>query len=201
MPQKFATVQEYLSSLPEDRREALEAIRRVVNANRDKKLREGIQYNVIGWFVPHSLFPAGYHCDPSQPLPFAGLASQKSHIGLYMMCTYVGARSGEHKKWLEDSFRASGKKLDMGAACIRFKKLADVPLDIVGQAFARVTVDEYIGQYTQVLAQQALAKKTKGDAKKTAKPAAKTIAKKASGKPAGKAPTKAAKKLSKKAKG
>ena len=89
MQSKASTVSEYLASLPEDRRKALNALRKVIKANLDKGFQEGMQYGMIGYFVPHEVYPAGYHCDPKQPLPFASVASQKNHIGIYLFCLYT----------------------------------------------------------------------------------------------------------------
>ncbi|MEZ5977343.1 MAG: DUF1801 domain-containing protein [Planctomycetota bacterium] len=136
MKSSATTVDAYLASLPADRREAIEAVRAVVRKNLDRKIAEGVQYGMVGWFVPHSVYPAGYHCDPKQPLPFASLASQKSHMALYLFCIYGDA---EEKARFVEEWKATGKKLDMGASCVRFKKLEDVPLDVVGRAIERMT--------------------------------------------------------------
>lgn len=88
MQSKASTVPEYLVSLPEDRRNALDSLRKVFAANMDPLFEEGMQYGMIGYYLPHRVYPAGYHCDPKQPLPFAGLASQKNHLSLYLMCLY-----------------------------------------------------------------------------------------------------------------
>jgi hypothetical protein len=144
MSAKPATVEDYLASLPEDRRDALEAVRRVILKNLPKGYEEGIQYNMIGYFVPHSVYPAGYHCDPTQPLPFASIASQKNHMGLYLFCIYTDPQAKERfvKEW-----KATGRKLDMGASCVRFRKIEDVPLDVLGAAIKRVPVKDFIAAY------------------------------------------------------
>ena len=144
MPNKPATVAEYLAALPEDRRRAVEAVRQVILKNLDQDFEEGIQYRMIGYYVPHRVYPAGYHCDPTQPLTYAGLASQKNHMSLYLMCIYG---HNETNNWFLKAYKATGKKLDMGKSCIRFKKLDDLPLDVIGQAIARVPVDKYIQAY------------------------------------------------------
>ena len=149
MQSKATTVAQYIAELPDDRREAISKVREVVLKNMDKTFMEGMNYGMIGWYVPHSVFPAGYHCDPSKPLPFAGLASQKQHMSLYMMSAYGDV--GE-EKWIREQFKKAGKKLDMGKCCIRFKKLEDLPLDVIGEAFRRVTAKEYIARYEKVLA-------------------------------------------------
>ena len=176
------TVQEYLDNLPEDRRETLLAIRKVILANLDKDYEEGIQYGMIGYYVPHRVFPPGYHCDPKQPLPFAGIASQKNHLALYLMCVYG---STELDTWFRDAWTKTGKKLDMGKGCVRFKKLSDVPLDVVGETIKRVPTKKYVETYQATLGATKSAKKSakKDDdndapAKAPAKKAAtKTVAK------------------------
>jgi len=141
MQSKATTVEQYLSELPEDRRQAIEAVRRVILENLDKDYEEGIQYGVIGYYVPHRVHPAGYHCDPRQPLPFAGLASQKNYMSLYLMCVYGDS---DHSKWFQDAWAKTGKKLDMGKACIRYKKVDDLALDVIAEAIRRVPVRTYI---------------------------------------------------------
>jgi Domain of unknown function (DU1801) len=149
MPLKPASVKEYLDSLPEDRRKAISKVRAAVNKGLQKGYKEGVQYGMIGWHVPHSLFPAGYHCDPKQPLPFACLANQKNYMSLYLMCVY--GDQGQ-RKWFEAEWRKTGKKLDMGKSCIRFKSAEDVPLDLVTEAVARVPVDAFLAHYADALA-------------------------------------------------
>ncbi len=167
MQSKATTVQAYLDSLPEDRRDALNAVRQVILKNLDKTFREGMQYGMIGYFVPHETYPAGYHCDPKQPLPYAGLASQKGHMSLYLMGLYVGSDAGvEHPDaaWFQNAWLATGKKLDMGKACVRFKKLDDVPLEVIGEAFRRLPAKLYIERYEGVLGGSRAAKGAKGAA-------------------------------------
>lgn len=149
MTSKAATVDEYLAELPEDRREALQAIRRVVNSNLGSGFEEGMQYGMIGWFVPHSVYPAGYHCDPKQPLPFMGLASQKNHIGFYAFCIYTDSKV---KDWFVDEFQKAGKRLDMGKSCIRFKKLEAIPLELLGQLTSKISVEKFIQSYEEARA-------------------------------------------------
>lgn len=149
MPAKPATVEEYLATLPEDRRAAVEAVRKVILKNLGKGFEEGMQYGMIGYYVPHSVYPAGYHCDPKQPLPYAGLASQKNSISLYLMGLYG---SPEDDAWFREAWGKTGKKLDMGKSCVRFKKLEDVPLDVIGQAIKRIPAKTYIERYEATLA-------------------------------------------------
>src|SRR5438445_13872985 len=111
MQSKATNVAQYLSGLPVERRAALEAVRKVLLANLDKDYEEGMQYGMIGYYVPHRVFPAGYDCDPRQPLPFAGLASQKNQMSLYVMCAYG---EGPLAEWFREAWAKTGKKLDMG---------------------------------------------------------------------------------------
>jgi hypothetical protein len=148
MQSKATTVEQYLASLPEDRRKALSAVRDVILENLDESYEEGMQYGMIGYYVPHKVFPAGYHCDPKQPLPFASLASQKSHMAVYLMCNY-----GQPKQetWFREAWAKTGKKLDMGKSCVRFKKLEDVALEVIGEAIRRSPAKAYIQHYESVI--------------------------------------------------
>ncbi len=139
----------YLAELAPERREALEAVRAVVLKNLDNQFSEGMQYGMIGYFVPHSVYPAGYHCDPKQPLPFAALASQKNHMSLYLMCVYADPALDE---WFRAEWARTGKKLDMGKGCIRFKTLEDLPLALIGKTIRRVTAKKFLAHYERVLA-------------------------------------------------
>jgi len=143
------TVNAYLAQLTEDRREVLQAVRAVILENLPKGYEEGIQYGMIGYYVPHNVYPRGYHCDPRQPLPFASLASQKNHMALYLMGIYGNP---EQEDWFRKAWIKSGKKLDMGKSCVRFKKLEDVPLQVIGQAVKRVPVAKLIAHYEAILA-------------------------------------------------
>jgi hypothetical protein len=151
MQSKATTVKDYLASLPAERRDAVQALRKVILANLGKGFEEGMQYGMIGYCVPHSLYPAGYHCDPKQPLPFASLASQKNHMSFSLMSVYLDP---EEERWFKAAWQKSGKKLDMGKACVRFKRLEDVPLEVVGQAFARTSAAQYIQRYEAILAER-----------------------------------------------
>jgi hypothetical protein len=152
------TVKDYLAELPDDRRAALQAVRDVIVKNLDKDFEEGMQYGMIGYYVPHSIYPPGYHCDPRQPLPFAHLASQKNHMALYLMCVYADQ---DQRKSFEVEWKTSGKKLDMGKSCVRFKKLDDLALDVIGKAIRRVSARQHIEVFERVLSsrQKAPAKK------------------------------------------
>ncbi|MDA0947373.1 MAG: DUF1801 domain-containing protein [Planctomycetota bacterium] len=148
MPTKPTTVEAYLASLPEDRREAIEAIREVINANIAPEFEEGIQYGMVGWYLPHERYPLGYHCDPKQPLPFVSVASQKGHIGIYLFCVYLDA--AEKERFIEE-WKAAGKKLDMGASCVRVKDLEGVALKAVGRVVKRIKPKAFIQAYESCL--------------------------------------------------
>jgi len=161
MQSKAVTVEQYLLELPDDRRRDLEAVRQVILNNLDPDYEEGMQYGMIGYYVPHRVWPAGYHCDPKQPLPFAGLASQKNHMALYLMCVYGDSL---HAKWFKDAWAKTGKKLDMGKACVRFKKLDDLALDVIGEAIKRVPARKYIEHCEAARETSRTASKTSGKA-------------------------------------
>jgi len=144
MTSKAKTVAQYLKELPDDRREVIEAIRNTIVKNLDKGFQETMQYGGIGYSVPHKLYPAGYHCDPKQPLPFAGIGNQKNHIGIYLFCIYTDETV---LKEFVEGWKKSGKKLDMGKSCVRVKKLDDVPFDVLGKTIKKVTVKKFIGAY------------------------------------------------------
>lgn len=151
MHSKATTVRQYLSELPPDRRAAIEAVRKVILKNLDKDYEEGMQYGMIGYYVPHRVYPPGYHCNPKMPLPFAALASQKNYMSIYLMCIYGVA---EHEAWFRKAWTAAGKKLDMGKGCVRFKKLEDVPLEVIGEAVRRVPVKKYLAHYESVMGER-----------------------------------------------
>ncbi|MCB9878180.1 MAG: DUF1801 domain-containing protein [Planctomycetes bacterium] len=149
MHSKAATVAQYLAELPHDRREALEAMREVILANVDGDIEEGMAYGMITYSVPHRVFPAGYHCDPRQALPYAMLASQKNHMAIYMMGLYIDVDDG---RWFEKAWKAAGKRLDIGKSCVRFKRLDDVPLEVLAEALRRMPSRRYVAAYEAILA-------------------------------------------------
>ena len=142
------SVDEYLGGLAPDRRTAITAVRDVVLSNLPKGYEEVMQYGMIGYVVPHSIYPAGYHCDPTKPLTYAMLGSQKNHMAIYLMSVY-GHK--ETESWFRKAYQATGKKLDMGKSCVRFKKVEQLPLDVIGQVIARTPVDKYISCVEQIL--------------------------------------------------
>src|SRR5258706_472914 len=147
MQSKATTVSDYLASLPEDRRKAIETVRSVILANLDKDFEEGMQYGMIGYYVPHRIYPAGYHTDPKQGLPFAALASQKNFMAIYVMGLYTGSDNAR-VRWFHEAWVKSGKKkLDIGKSCIRFKKVDDLALDVLSEAIRRMPAKTYIEAY------------------------------------------------------
>ena len=183
------TVADYLAQLTPERRAAMEALRNAILENLDPDLEEGIQYGMISYFVPHRIYPPGYHCDPSQPLPFVCLASQKNHMSLHMACIYAGPRAQSFR----EAWARTGKKMDMGKACVRFKKLDDLPLDVIGGTIASVPVQELIGFY-RLAVERTPMKRSEIAARTKAKKAAKkrTIKKSAKKTPGKQAPKKSA---------
>jgi uncharacterized protein YdhG (YjbR/CyaY superfamily) len=145
MQSKATTVDAYLAELPEDRKKPIEKLRKVIKKNLPKGFKESMGYGMMGWNVPHSIYPAGYHCNPKDPLPFMGLASQKNSINLYHMGIYADPKL---LKWFQEAHaKASTKKLDMGKSCIRYKKAEDIPYDLIGELASKITVDEWINMY------------------------------------------------------
>lgn len=137
-------VDEYIQSLPDDRKQIISDMRKVILKNLPKGFEETMQYGMISYVVPHKIYPSGYHCNPKDALPFIGLASQKNHIALYHMAVYQGAL---HDWFLGAWKKATDKKIDMGKSCIRFKKAGDVPLKLIGELSAKVTPEEWIDIY------------------------------------------------------
>ena len=155
MQSAATTPQQYLDSLPDDRRETVSALRDIILANLSPEYAEVMQYGMLSYVIPHSVYPAGYHADPKQPIPFASLASQKNHLSLYLMGLYVGCAGTDETgdaAWFREAWAASGKKkLDMGKACVRFKKLDDIPLDVVAETIRRMPAQRYLALYEQSL--------------------------------------------------
>ena len=135
------TIDDYLASLPEDRRAAISSVRAVVNANLPEGYQEGMQYGMIGWYVPLSRYPKTYN---GQPLSIVALGSQKSHMAIYLTGVYSDP---EIDTWFRSAFAAAGKKLDMGKSCVRFTKLEALPLDVIGETIAKVGVEDYLAKY------------------------------------------------------
>jgi hypothetical protein len=135
------TVKEYLDAIPEERKEPVKAARKLILANLPEGFVEVFAYGMIVYVIPLSRYPDTYN---KQPLMLAALASQKNYMSLYLMNVY-GDKATE--EWFKEEFRKSGKKLDMGKSCVNFKKLDDLPLELIGEVIARVTVEKYITTY------------------------------------------------------
>ncbi len=141
------TIEEYIENLTEDRKVAVEKLRAVIKENIPSGFEEMINYGMIGYVVPHSIYPAGYHCDTKLPLPFLNVASQKSHIAVYHSGVYA---SEDLMNWFVEEYpKHSKKKLNMGKSCIRFKKVEDIPYELIGELASKMTVEEWITLYEQ----------------------------------------------------
>lgn len=145
MQSKAENPESYISELPTDRQAVMQEMRHIICKNLPPGFQEGMGYGMLGYSVPHSKYPAGYHCDPKQPLPFLGVASQKNHISFYHMGIYADQNLMD---WFIGEWpKHSSKKLDMGKSCIRFKKPEDVTLELIGQLCQKMTPDDWIACY------------------------------------------------------
>ena len=136
------TPDEYINSLPEDRKVSIEKLRNVILKNLPKGFQEGMNYGMLGYYVPHSIYPKGYHCKPTDPLPFMGFASQKNSINFYHMGIYANAALYD---WFVAEYpKYSSRKLDMGKSCVRFKKFEDIPFDLIGELVTKISVEDWI---------------------------------------------------------
>ena len=143
------TVEEILDNIPEDRSESFNKLHQIIVKNLPKGFEPGISYGGLGYVIPHSIYPAGYHCKPIEPLPFAGIASQKNFISFYHMGIYSEPKLLE---WFVNEYpKHSNQKLDMGKSCIRFKKMDDIPFDLIGELCTKTTVDRWITLYQSTL--------------------------------------------------
>lgn len=145
MTSAAATVDAYIAELPEDRKATIEKLRKIIKKNLPKGFKEQMSYGMMGYSVPHTIYPDGYHCDPKLPLPFMGMASQKNSINIYHMGIY--ADPDLYKWFTEAHAKASKKKLDMGKSCIRYKKPEDIPFDLIGELCTKMTPQDWINLY------------------------------------------------------
>lgn len=149
MQSKATTPEDYIKEMPAERQTAFKKLRAVIKKNLPKGFKEGMGYGMMGYSVPHSKYPAGYHCNPKDPLPFMGIASQKNFIAVYHMGVYADPKL---LKWFTDAHsKASSKKLDMGKSCLRFKKPEDIPFDLIGELASKMTPDDWIAIYEKNL--------------------------------------------------
>jgi Domain of unknown function (DU1801) len=148
MQSNAKTVDEYLLTLPDERGEIMAALRNAIKRNLPKGFEETMQYGMISYVVPHKLYPAGYHCKPSDALPFMSIASQKNHIAVYHMAVYEGAL----QEWFVNAWKkTSDKKLDMGKSCIRFKNAEDVPVKLIGELASKMSPKQWIDVYERTI--------------------------------------------------
>jgi uncharacterized protein YdhG (YjbR/CyaY superfamily) len=143
------TPKEYIASLPEERQTAMNQLRKTVQEHLPKGFEETVSYGMICYVVPHSVYPKGYHANPKQPLPFLSMASQKGGISLYHMGLYADE---ELLGWFKSEYNKQTKaKLDIGKSCIRFKKVEQIPFDLIGSLLSRITPEMWIATYEQQL--------------------------------------------------
>ncbi|MBC7901831.1 MAG: DUF1801 domain-containing protein [Gemmatimonadaceae bacterium] len=145
MHSKAVSPKEYIERLPEDRKKVISDLRDTINKNLPKGFKEQMSYGMIGWVVPHTLYPAGYHVTPTDPLPFICVASQKNHIAVYHSAVYADPKLNE---WFTSEYAKQVKtKLDMGKSCIRFKNPQHVPVDLIGKLASKITPQQWITMY------------------------------------------------------
>lgn len=145
MQYKATSPEDYINQVPEERREALKKLRKVINTNLPKGFEEGIQYGMIGYYVPHSVYPDGYHCNPKTPLPFMSFASQKNSVNLYHSGIY--AKKELHDWFVSEFPKHNKRKLDMGKSCIRFKYVDEIPFELIAELTRKMTCEEWIDIY------------------------------------------------------
>ena len=139
------TVEDYIAALPPQRQEIIEKMRVILHAHMPKGFEECIQYKMITYVVPKTIYPNGYHCDPTLPLPFVSLASQKNFVALYHMGIYSDP---DMLRWFQEEYpKVCHSKLDMGKSCIRFKKTEDIPFELIGALMKKMTVSDWIERY------------------------------------------------------
>ncbi|GGD47763.1 DUF1801 domain-containing protein [Muriicola marianensis] len=139
------TPDEYISQLPEDRKGPMSELRSTIRSHLPEGFEETMSYGMIGYVVPHKIYPDGYHCSPELPLPFMNIASQKNFVALYHMGVYANK---DLLNWFTGEYpKHSSRKLDMGKSCIRFKKMDDIPMDLIGQLCEKMTVQDWIELY------------------------------------------------------
>ena len=141
--------EEYIIQIPEERQEVMRKLCIIIKDNLPKGFEEGMNYKMIGYYVPHSIYPDGYHCDASMPLPFMNIASQKNSINLYHSGIY--AKKDLHDWFVAEYPKYCNRKLDMGKSCVRFKKMDDIPFDLIKELCAKMTVDEWIAIYESAI--------------------------------------------------
>lgn len=149
MQSNALTVDQYINELPEERKNAIKKLREIAQKNMPKGFEEVMSYGMMGYVVPHEIYPNGYHCNPKLPLPFYGFASQKNSVNIYHMMIY--ADTNLYQWFVEEFPKYSKSKLDMGKSCIRFKKMDDIPFDLIGQLLSKISPQQWIEKYESVL--------------------------------------------------
>ena len=145
MQSKALTPSDYIAELPEDRKTVMQQLRKTINDNLPKGFEEGMGYGMLGYAVPHSIYPKGYHCNPKDPLPFMGLASQKNFVAFYHMGIYADKKL--HDWFVAEYGKRCKYKLDMGKSCVRFKKMDDIPYDLIAELTQKISVQDWINLY------------------------------------------------------
>ena len=149
MQYNVTTIEDYINEIPTDRKDGIINLYQAIKTNLPLGFEENISYGHIAFVVPFSIYPKGYHCDNSQPLPFISIASQKNHIALYHMAMYMNPTLNE---WFVNEFpKYSSKKLDSGKSCIRFKKVQDIPFELIGLLAQKISVEDYVNLYESLL--------------------------------------------------
>ncbi len=149
MQSSATTPEQYLNELPEDRKKAMQKLRDTFIKKLPAGFEEIMQYGMLGYVVPHSIYPEGYHCNPKDPLPFLGIASQKNHIAVYHMGIYTDPAL---LKWFTTKYEKTiPTKLDMGKSCIRFKNQKNIPFELLGELATKMTVEEWIEKYNELV--------------------------------------------------
>ncbi len=152
MEYKADTISGYIAQLPEERQVVIKKLKDVIETHIPQGFEAGINYKMIGFYVPHSLYPDGYHCDTSLPLPFINLASQKNFVALYHMGIYSNP---ELYKWFTTEYpKHCKRKLDMGKSCIRFKYMDDIPYKLIAELVTKITVEDWIATYESAIKKQ-----------------------------------------------
>ena len=145
MQYKANSPEDYINQVPEERQETLKKLRKIIKENLPKGFEEGMQYSFISYYVPHSIYPDGYHCNPKEPLPFMSFASQKNSINLYHSGIYANK---DLYDWFVNEYpKHCKRKLDMGKSCIRFKKVEEIPFELIAALCKKVTVEDWISLY------------------------------------------------------
>lgn len=138
-----------MEQLPPERKEVMKRLRETINSNIPEGFKEEMSYSMVGWVVPHSIYPPGYHCTPQLPLPFASIASQKNFVALYHMGIYANA---ELLEWFVGEYpKYCSRKLDMGKSCIRFKKTDEIPFELIAQLMQKMSVEDWVNIYESAI--------------------------------------------------